>query len=345
MDFLRGAVVGFGKLGLLHAGLLNGLPSSRLTAVVEQSLLIQRIIHQHFPAVRVFDDVPQLIDSGEIDLAVIATPTGSHVELATLLVDADIPVFIEKPLSLSARQAEPLQRALGQRWVPNMVGYMGRYIETFRHAKRLLEANVLGPIRLVRSSMYIEQLLRPGEGWRYDPQTSGGGVLITQNSHVIDKLLWLFGDIAEVAGHTTHIVSTQVEDHIHAYFRFQSGAAGYLDASWSVRHYRTPTISIHAQGDNGTLDVSDDEVRLYLDDPRSDLTSGWTKWRVPDLYEPVQLDIGGAHYTRQMTDFLLAVQNKTAISSDVESALKTQRVIDAIYESASTGGAGVQLAQ
>lgn len=345
MDSLRGAVVGFGKLGLLHAGLLSGLPSSRLVAVVEKSPLIQRVIHQHFPAVRVFDDVSQLIKSGETDLAVIATPTGSHVELATLLVDAGIPVFIEKPLALNASQAEPLQLALRRRWVPNMVGYMGRYIETFLHAKQLLDANVLGPIRLVRSSMYIEQLLRPGEGWRYDPQSSGGGVLITQNSHLIDKLLWLFGDITEVAGHTTQLVSTQVEDHVHAYFHFRSGATGYLDASWSVRHFRTPTISIHAQGDNGTLDVSDDEVRLFLDESQSNLKSGWTKWRVPDLYEPVQIDIGGAQYTRQMSEFLLAVQNKTPCPSDVESALSTQRVIDAIYDSARSGGAGISPTQ
>ena len=39
MSKLRGAVVGFGKLGLLHAGLINGLPSSTLSAVVELSLI------------------------------------------------------------------------------------------------------------------------------------------------------------------------------------------------------------------------------------------------------------------------------------------------------------------
>lgn len=343
MTRLRGAVIGFGKLGLLHAGLINGLQESQLAAVVETSPLIRRVIHQHFPQVAVHDSVSSLIAAGGFDLAVIATPTGSHIDVATALVDRKIPVLIEKPLSLSAAQAQPLRQALERQWVPNMVGYMGRYIDSFRQAKRLLSDNVLGPIRMIRSSMYIEQLLKPGEGWRYDPNVSGGGVLITQNSHVIDKLRWLFGEIANVSGQTNRVVSSQVEDHAHAYFRFSSGAAGYLDASWSARHYRTPTISIHAQGDNGTLDVTDDEVRLFLDTPQAGHKTGWTQWRTPDLYEPVPLDIGGTQYTRQMVDFLTAVRNNTAVESDVASALRTQEAIDAIYASASQGGGNVSI--
>lgn len=344
MTQLRGAVIGFGKLGLLHAGLISGLPESQLVAVVESSPLIRRVIGQHFPQVAVYDNLEGLISAGGIDLAVIATPTGSHIDAATSLVEASTPVLIEKPLCLNATQAEPLERALARRWVPNMVGYMGRYIETFMHAKHLLSRDVLGPVRMIRSSMYIEQLLKPGEGWRFDPKISGGGVLITQNSHVIDKLRWLFGEILEVSGHTNRVVSSKVEDHAHAYFRFASGAAGFLDASWSARHYRTPTISIHAQGDNGTLDVSDDEVRIFLDSPRADCQSGWTQWRTPDLYQSVPLDIGGTQYTRQMVDFLGAVRSGSGVQSDVASALRTQQVIDAIYESASQSGVGIMIA-
>jgi predicted dehydrogenase len=163
--------------------------------------------------------------------------------------------------------------------------------------------------------MYIEQLMRAGSGWRYDPAISGGGVLITQNSHVIDKLLWLFGDISVASGHTSKLVSGGVEDHVHAHFEFASGAVGYLDASWSVRHYRTPTIA------------------------------GWTTWRTPDLYQSVPLDIGGAQYTRQMVDFLAAVRSHSPLPSDVLSALKVQRVIDALYESAGLGGTPINISQ
>jgi len=343
MKELRGAVVGFGKLGLLHAGLVNGLSNSRLVAVVESSRVIQRIVRQYFPDIQVFSTVEELIESRASDYVVIATPTGSHVSIAEKLVKANIPVLIEKPLSLNAQEATPLIAALDRNWVPNMVGYMGRYIETFRKAAQLVHLNVLGQVQMIRSSMYIEQLLKPGEGWRYDPTTSGGGVLITQNSHVVDKLLWMFGDIAGVSGNTSRLVSRLVEDHVHAHLEFASGAVGFIDASWSARHFRTPTISIHAQGMNGTLDVNDDEVRLFLDNSIAGFSQGWTTWRKPDLYRPVPLDIGGSQYTLQMIDFLEAVANYTDLQSNVASGLKTQLVIDAVYESARLGGTRVSV--
>ncbi len=340
---LRGAVVGFGKLGLLHAGLINALPNSKLDAVVESSGLIQRVVRQHFPGVRVVSNVEQLLEKSKPDFAVIATPTGSHIALAEMFVAAQVPVFIEKPLSLTAEQARPLIDSLQRDWVPNMVGYMGRYIDTFSKAAQLIHLGVLGQVKMVRSSMYIEQLLRPGEGWRYDPSTSGGGVLITQNSHLIDKMLWMFGDIVGVSGNTNRLVSEMVEDHVHAYLEFGSGAVGFVDASWSARHFRTPTISIHAQGEDGTLDVSDDEVRLFLDRPTQSLSDGWTTWRKPDLYRPVPVDIGGTQYTLQMMDFLHAVTNFTDVKSNVASGVRTQLVIDTIYESARTRGARVMV--
>ena len=341
---LRGAVIGFGKLGLLHAGLINGLPNSTLSAVVESSRLIQRIIGKQFSNVDVFSTVDELIRKNKPDFAIIATPTGSHIEIAEALVRANIPVLIEKPLALNAREAAPLTAALAENWVPNMVGYMGRYIDTFSKAAQLMHQKVLGQVRMIRSSMYIEQLLKPGDGWRYDPNISGGGVLITQNSHLIDKLLWMFGDITRVSGNTNKLVSQNVEDHVHSYLEFDSGAVGFIDASWSARHFRTPTISIHVQGDNGTLDVNDDEVRLFLDSPTSYLRDGWTNWQKPDLYRPVPLDIGGTQYTLQMIDFLDAVSSRTDLQSNVASGLRTQKIVDAIYESSRNRGTPVNLA-
>jgi len=61
------------------------------------------------------------------------------------------------------------------------------------------------------------------------------------------------------------------------------------------------------------------------------------------LYRPVPLDIGGSQYTLQMIDFLEAVANYTDLQSNVASGLKTQLVIDAVYESARLGGTRVSV--
>jgi predicted dehydrogenase len=115
-----------------------------------------------------------------------------------------------------------------------------------------------------------------------------------------------------------------------------------MDASWSARHYRTPTIAIHAQGENGTLDVDDDNVRLYLERARSGFPPGWSKWRKPDLFRGVTVDVGGPQYTIQLEEFLAAIRTGAPISSNVVSAVRTQAVIDAIYKSAQAHGAPVK---
>jgi predicted dehydrogenase len=139
------------------------------------------------------------------------------------------------------------------------------------------------------------------------------------------------------------LYSKTVEDHAHVVFGFGSGLRGYLDASWSARHYRTPTIHIHYQAENGTLDVDDDRVRVFLDEAKDGFESGWRVWNKPDLPSSATIDIGGAHYTAQMEEFVGAVRGHRRVDSDVQSALKVQHAIDAAYRSAENNGSPVRV--
>jgi predicted dehydrogenase len=338
---LRAAVVGMGKLGLLHAGLFNVLPGTRLVGLADTSDQILRAIHSKADEIDTFSDHRELLRQVRPDLVAIATPTGSHCDIAADCVAAGAHVFIEKPLCLRPADAEPLLGALRQGPRVAMVGYMTRFLETFRKAKDLLEVGVLGRLQMLRSTMYVAQLFREGKGWRYDPAAAGGGVLMTQNSHLIDMLLWMFGRVELVSAHTSQLYSRAVEDHAHVFFQFSSGLRGFLDASWSARHYRTPTMAIHVQGEGGTLDVTDDRVGLFLSGDSHGMDAGWHEWRKPDLYRGVPFDIGGSHYTLQAVQFLDAIRGVATVESDVASALEVQKVISAAYESATRRGAPV----
>lgn len=340
---LRVAVVGLGKLGLLHAATLNVLPGCRLVAVADKNKTVMNSLKSYFGELETFTDHEKMLDRAKPDIVAIATPTNLHVPVAVDCVRRGVPVLIEKPLSLNASQAAPLLQALAQRPVVNMVGYMTRFLETYRKAKDILESGALGKPQMLRCSMYIGQLFGKGKGWRYDKNVAGGGVLTTQNSHVIDMLLWYFGDIDWVSAHTGNLYSSDVEDHAHAFFAFRNGLKGFLDASWSARHYRKPTVAIHVQGENGTLDVDDDQVRLFLDKGKSAFTAGWHTWRKPDLYQGTTFDIGGPNYTFQAEQFLGAVRGTDKVESDVASACKVQCVIDAAYKSARQNGTAVSV--
>lgn len=340
---LRAAVIGLGKLGLLHAATLNVLPGCRLIAVADKAKTVLNSLKARTDGVETFTDHRVLLDQSNPDVVAIATPTGLHVPVAIDCVERGLPVFIEKPLSLNAPQARPLLAALEQHPVVNMVGYMTRFLRTFIKAEELIRSGILGELQMLRSSMYIAQLFKRGKGWRYDRAVSGGGVLTTQNSHLIDLLLWFFGDVDWVSAQTSALYSTDVEDHAHLFFQFRNGLRGFLDASWSARHFRTPTVSIHVQGSNGTLDVDDDQVRLFLDSNSNGHEPGWRTWRKPDLYRGTLFDIGGPNYTDQALEFVGAVRGENDVSSDVASAYKVQCLLDAAYASSAKNGAPVTI--
>jgi predicted dehydrogenase len=196
---------------------VNALPGSRLEAVVDSDWRTLSVLKSSMPSVRFYKDHHKLLEDGEVDAAVIATPTGLHIDVAVACVEAGLPIFIEKPLAASVLQAQPLLGALRRRPVVNMCGYMGRYTTTFCKANEIIASGALGRPQMLRSSMYIGQLFAHGKGWRYDKEASGGGVLITQNSHLIDNLLWLFGDVDYVSAHTRSFYSAEVEDYAHAF--------------------------------------------------------------------------------------------------------------------------------
>ncbi|MGI9301743.1 MAG: Gfo/Idh/MocA family protein [Gammaproteobacteria bacterium] len=338
---MRTAVVGMGKLGLLHAATLNVLPACRLVAVADPSDQVVKAFRSKKKDVATFRDHQSLLGEVGPDVVAVTTPTGLHCQVASDCIDANAHVFIEKPLCLVPEDAEPLLSSLRQNPRVAMVGYMTRFLPTFEKAKEIVDRGILGKLQMLRSSMYVEQLFRKGKGWRYDPAVSGGGVLMTQNCHLIDMLLWMFGKVRQVNANVSQLYSSEVEDHAHVFFDFESGLKGFFDASWSTRHYRTPTMRIHVQGERGTLDVDDDQVSMFLTEDFEEMTQGWRRWRKPDLYDGVAFDIGGENYTKQAMEFIAAIRGEGNIGSDIDSALRVQRVITAAYESAKAGGAPV----
>jgi predicted dehydrogenase len=329
-------VIGFGKMGLLHASIANGLPIAQLTAAADPTAGLLESLKRLKPGLAIYEDYQRMLAEQTLDAVFITSPTHLHSPMALACVEKGIPFLVEKPLTPRTSESATLEAALKAKPLTNAVGYMARHIDTFRQARAVVASGAMGRLIHLQSTMYVAQLFRTGQGWRYDPTYSGGGVLITQNSHLIDLLLWMFGPVAHVTGHVKRWYSAQVDDFAHAVLEFTSGLTGYMDTSWSIRHHRTVDLSINVHGENGNLQVTDDDVRLFLDDANAGYPAGWTVWRKPDLFEGVTLDVGGPEYTRQDEQFLRAAAAGQRVECDVDSALRVQRVIEAIYESAAS---------
>ena len=336
---IRVGVVGLGKMGLLHASIFNSLEGSRVAAVAEPSALARNALSGLNSSIQVFRGVEEMLDGAELGAVVITTPVADHVPVAMECVRRGIPFFVEKPLAASGDQAMELAAALRETPMPHMVGYMTRFVDSFEKACAVVQSGCLGRLQRVTATIYVSQLFARGQGWRYDQKVSGGGVLLSQGSHVLDLLTWYLGPAVRVNAEIFPIYSREIEDSATVLLEFESGLRGWLDCCWSVRFRRTVETTIDILGENGSLVVTDDAVRLFLDEAAGGMPAGRTAWTAADLYRGVEVDVGGPQYTREDQAFLGALRTGSKAEPDCFQALHVQQIVDAAYASSLAKGA------
>jgi len=257
-------IVGLGKMGLLHAGILNSLDGFKITTVAENDKLISNYIKNSISSINIYNDYKKMINSEDLDLVYITTPIATHVPIALQCIENKINFFLEKPVSRNLQETRKLCEKLKNSEIINAVGYNRRFVDTFAKVKSLLDSKILGDINTVKSTMYGSDILSKSSGWRSKKKISGGGVLLDFGSHLVDLLVWYFGIIRKVSGNTRSIYSKEVEDEAQMELEFDNGVVGKLDTSWSKTGYRLPEINIEAIGNNGKLIVSEDFIKISL---------------------------------------------------------------------------------
>ena len=325
----------------MHTAIFNSLPETNVVAVVDPAWFPAKPLRMLNPNIRVYKNIGKMLKKQRIDGALIASPVGHHIENALECVANGIPFLMEKPLAITAEQAAPLVAALDKKPVTNMIGYMARNIDSFSEGKKVIESGALGKILNVKGTVYVSQLFKQGKGWRYDPKVSGGGVLLSQGSHLLDLLYWYFGAVKKVNADTLSVYSKGIEDFAHIMINFKSGLKGWIDASWSVRFKRKMELRLDILGENGSLVISDDTLDLFLDSPVENYKEGKTFLSANDLFSGVTFDVGGAKFTYQDEEFVKAIREKRATAPSISDGYHIQKIVDACYKSAAAEGAPV----
>ncbi len=197
---IRVGLLGYGVAGaVFHAPLLAADPRFHLDAVVTANPERQQQVRDTHPGTRVLDTPEELwASAGGLDLAVVATPNRSHVELTSAALDAGLDVVVDKPLSPTASEGERLieqARALGRLLT---VFQNRRWDNDFRTLRALLDRNAFGTVHRFESR-FERWVPTAKPGWRErGGAAEAGGVLNDLGSHLVDQALTLFGPAASV---------------------------------------------------------------------------------------------------------------------------------------------------
>lgn len=124
MNKIRAAVIGSGAFGANHARVISQMPDVELAAIVDIDIDKARNVANQYGS-RAFASLAELPD--QIDAAVAATPTVTHEQIATALLDAGIDVLIEKPIAESSTAGERLARLAQERGRILQAGHLERF--------------------------------------------------------------------------------------------------------------------------------------------------------------------------------------------------------------------------
>ena len=105
---LRVAIVGCGKIADAHASQIKRLDGCEIVGVYDREELMARQLAERFPIKQYFSDLDELLQEGRPDVVHITTPPQSHFDLARKFLKQGCHVYVEKPFTLTGKEAEIL---------------------------------------------------------------------------------------------------------------------------------------------------------------------------------------------------------------------------------------------
>lgn len=249
---MRALILGLGSIGLRHARNLRQLGVTNLAGVDPNPESRAKFTAEM--GAEAYETLAAALQVSA-QLGVIASPNRFHIDQALACAQAGLHLFIEKPLGIALQDVDRLEGLIATRRLFAHVGSNWKFHPAFQQMKQLLVKGALG--RLVGFRVLAGQWLpdwHPYEDYRqmYAARSDlGGGIVF--DTHELDYLLWLFGDLTSVLGIAGSSGSLEIDtpDVVSAALRFESGIQGVLQADYIQRQVRR---DYHIYGSEGSLD-------------------------------------------------------------------------------------------
>lgn len=263
MEPLRLGLIGLGGMGRGHLAKENALEEVRIVGVADVSPEAVRRASEEY-GVKGYPDHRALMDSGEVEAVLIATPHPFHAPIAIDAMKRGLHVLSEKPIAVTVSEADAMIETARQAGVQLGVMFQTRTGSVYRRARELLTSGAIGRIyrsTIVATHWFRTQAYYDSGSWRGTWTGEGGGVLMNQAPHSLDMFIWLGGlprrvqARAETRGHRI-----EVEDSVEALLDYEPGHTGYLYTTTSEWPGEDRYEFV---GDRGKLALTDRSLRLY----------------------------------------------------------------------------------
>lgn len=333
---IKFGLLGCGYIGSRHAKHIHEHAGAELVSVydihAEQSLTLAK----QYKEISVASSVEDLINNKSIDIVSICTPSGRHFEAAMKALDAGKHLLIEKPMTLTSKDAVAIIVKAKSESLQVFIVKQNRYNAPVQALKQIIDDGKLGKIFMVtldcfwnRNNEYYSTSEWKGK------KADDGGTLFNQFSHFVDLFFYLFGDIENIHGVITngnHEGLIEFEDSGVFNFNFLSGAIGSMSFT-TAAYEKNMEGSITVFAENGTIKLGGQ----YLNKIDYQRTKGFD---ITNLSDSGPTNVYGyyqgsmSNHDRVISNVIDTLNGKSSAMTSAEDGMKVVNIIERMYAAA-----------
>jgi myo-inositol 2-dehydrogenase/D-chiro-inositol 1-dehydrogenase len=323
---LKFAVIGAGRIGLVHSGSVTDTSGATLEYVVDPIQASAERVATQFGCKFSIDPL-KVINSGEIDAIIIGSPTPTHLPLMEAAIDAGLHVLCEKPIDLEIKNVDRLREKINKAKTRVAIGFNRRLDPEFYAVKERVNKGDVGK---------VEQVLIISRDPGPAPQAYiavSGGIFRDMTIHDFDMARNFVPDIVEVSATGTNSFCDYIKeendfDNISVTMK---GSSGEIVTIINSRHSAFGYDQrIEVFGDKGMLQTSNLTPTTVKYS-----TKGFTSSQEPAL--ELFLDRYATSYRRELELFIKGINDGGVYNSTYDDGRAALILADAAHESSRTG--------
>ena len=303
---MRIAQIGVGGWGKNHARILS--ETGTLSAVCDTDFKVAKEFGEKY-SINYYKSLEDLLDSENFEVAFVVTPTSTHMEIVSRLLEARKHVFVEKPLTYKSKDGGKLVEIAKRKKVQLRCGYIERFNPAVNSVKKIINERNIGD--LIMLEFHREN--------RIPTHIKDVGIIYDTSVHDIDTANWLFNDMPNVVFARAGRIKHEFEDYATIMLGYNSNKTAIISSNWitpkKIRKFNAVCTNATISSDFITQEVV----------VNKEITSD-----VIDIQkqEPLKLEI---------LDFINGIENKNEQESKQMDAVNVTKIAEAALLSSEKG--------
>ena len=328
MNKIKVGIAGFGVVGRKRYSYLKNNRSFEVVGICEKEKFYYPLKRKN---ISIFQNYRQLLDM-DLNGIFVCLSNDMAAEVTIAALNKNIHVFCEKPPAINISEIKRIIRVKEKkRHLKLMYGFNHRFHDSIRDAIKIINSNKFGKIINLKGTYGKSKLITFDQTtWRTKRNVAGGGILLDQGIHLIDLIRLFGGDVKEIKSFVlNNFWKHDVEDNAYAIMRHKNNIISMIHSSatqWKHKFILEINLSKGSLILEGILSSSKSYGQEKLTIIKYDPKDKYGKFKTKVIHYE-----NDPSWHSEIKNFAKAINKDSIISSDINDAYKTFKLIFDIY--------------